>query len=85
MKSWTEYAQLILSKLWNELTISESFKLFIAFIYSRIKNLLKIFWNFKDLPELDDEYLQLSKVNDLQGFFREQYSLSELKNILSHN
>ena len=38
-----------------------------------------------ELPELDDEYLQLSRVNDLQGFFREQYSLTDLKNILNHN
>ena len=38
-----------------------------------------------ELPELDDEYLQLSRVNDLQGFFREQYSLTDLKNILNFN
>ena len=37
------------------------------------------------LPKLDDEFLHLSKVNDLQGFFQEKYSLSQLKSMLEQS
>ena len=38
-----------------------------------------------ELPKLDEEFLHLSKVNDLQGFFQEKYSLSELKDMLEQS
>ena len=38
-----------------------------------------------ELPKLDEEFLHLSKVNDLQGFFQEKYTLSELKEMLEQS
>ena len=38
-----------------------------------------------ELPKLDEEFLHLSKVNDLQGFFQEKYSLSQLKAMLEQS
>ena len=38
-----------------------------------------------ELPKLDEEFLHLSKVNDLQGFFQEKYTLSELKDMLEQS
>jgi len=38
-----------------------------------------------ELPKLDEDFLRLSKVNDLQGFFQEKYTLSELKDMLEQS